>query len=364
MNMRTRRTLASAHVSLLLLVLLLAPASLWAEFQDPLDHSAVAQPNLTQRPMMMADVAANAVVAVGPRGLIVVSQDDGKTWKQVEVPVQSDLVAVDFSGRASGWAVGHDGVILHSADSGLTWTKQLDGRMAKELFTEYYQDLMAAGDETAAEALELTELNYRDGPALPFLDVWFENENRGFAVGAFGLIAATSDGGKTWEPWMHRIANDGGLHLNAIERVGEDIFIASERGYVFKLDRGQQRFASIETSYPGTYFGVAGNDSVVIAYGLRGSVLRSVDGGESWQEVSVPSDATINYGLTRPDGGFILANQAGELLLGDSSAEQFKLLETKRAMHLTSVVPLNERHLVATALEGFNTIALPAAAKH
>jgi photosystem II stability/assembly factor-like uncharacterized protein len=45
------------------------------------------------------------------------------------------------------------------------------------------------------------------GADKPFLDVWFEDEKKGFAIGAFNLILRTEDGGKTWTPWLDRIDN-------------------------------------------------------------------------------------------------------------------------------------------------------------
>ena len=77
--------------------------------------------------------AGDRLVAVGQRGHVVVSSDGGATWKQAQVPVSSDLVAVYFVDAKQGWAVGHDGVILHTADGGEYWELQLDGRKANDL---------------------------------------------------------------------------------------------------------------------------------------------------------------------------------------------------------------------------------------
>jgi photosystem II stability/assembly factor-like uncharacterized protein len=66
-------------------------------------------------------------VAVGTYGVIIVSDDNGESWVQSEVPASVALTGVSFPSPESGWAVGHDGLILHSADGGKTWQKQLDG---------------------------------------------------------------------------------------------------------------------------------------------------------------------------------------------------------------------------------------------
>jgi photosystem II stability/assembly factor-like uncharacterized protein len=68
--------------------------------------------------------AGHRIVGVGQRGHIVFSDDGGKRWTQARVPVSADLVAVSFPSARQGWAVGHDGVVLHTSDAGATWVRQ------------------------------------------------------------------------------------------------------------------------------------------------------------------------------------------------------------------------------------------------
>ena len=86
---------------------------------------------------MLAITRAGArLVAVGERGSILLSDDSGVSWRQAKVPVSVTLTAVQFPNAKAGWAVGHLGVVLHSADGGETWAKQLDGREAASLVLE------------------------------------------------------------------------------------------------------------------------------------------------------------------------------------------------------------------------------------
>ena len=59
---------------------------------------------------------------VGERGHIL-SSTDAQTWTQVKVPTRSTLTSIATAGGQL-WAAGHDGVIVHSADQGRTWTRQ------------------------------------------------------------------------------------------------------------------------------------------------------------------------------------------------------------------------------------------------
>src|SRR5262245_9614082 len=108
----------------------LPAAVLAAGFVDPIDSPATQSPLASKSLLQSIAKAGNRLVAVGQRGHIVYSDDQGATWKQAAVPISSDLTAVYFANDKNGWAVGHDGVILATDNGGDKWTLQLDGRRA------------------------------------------------------------------------------------------------------------------------------------------------------------------------------------------------------------------------------------------
>ncbi len=341
-----------------LLLLAALPAHSQKAFQDPLDHPAALRTAVANRPLMAVARAGDRLVAVGSRGLVIVSHDGGKTWDQARVPVQSDLLSVHFPTPSDGWAVGHDGVVLNSSDGGRSWTKQLDGRVAAESLGSFYRKAGEAGDASVLDAARQLERNFKDGAALPYLDVWFESPQKGLAVGSYGMIIGTSDGGKTWEPWLHRVENEQWLNLNAIHGVGNDIYIAGEQGTVYKLDRAKGLFRKTSTGYPGSFFGIAGEGSTLIAFGLLGVAYRSDDGGVNWTTLKMPAGSTITAGARRPrSAGFVLVNDAGQILLSDASGREFRLVQPKKAMRLTGVVEI-ENALALTGLAGVTTEVL------
>lgn len=329
------------------------PARAEPKFRDPLDHPATAVTNLSKRPFQAVVLAGSRLVAVGSRGLIVVSNDGGRAWTQAKVPVQSDLLAVHFPTPTTGWAVGHDGVVLRSDDGGDSWVKQLDGRMAAESFRQFYQVRASTGDEAAKRALQLIDQNFKVPASLPYLDVWFESAANGYAVGSFGMLIATTDGGKTWVPWMDRINNEQNLNLNAVRSFGGDLLVVGERGQIYKLDRDKGRFIATATGYAGSFFGLAANANTMLAFGLRGVVYRSGDKGNTWQPVNMPSEATISSGVAQTDGaGFVLVNGAGQLLIGDRSGRRFSIYQPAQHMRLTGVVAMADRRVMLTGLTG------------
>jgi photosystem II stability/assembly factor-like uncharacterized protein len=315
-----------------------------------------------RRPLMAVASAGEHLVAVGSRGLVIVSQDQGQTWKQAKVPVQSDLLAAHFPTANTGWAVGHDGVVLRSDDGGNSWSKQLDGRIAAGTFRKHYEARVQQGDASAKRALEQLELNFKAGATLPYLDVWFKDTNVGYAVGSFGMLIMTTDGGKTWLPWLDRIDNDQ-LNLNSVRGLGGEVFIVGEKGRVYKLDRSRERFVMVDTGYAGSFFGLAGSDNVMLAYGLRGVAYRSENQGRTWEPLRMPSEVTIAAGVFDPKtSSFVLVNSAGQMLTGDATARQFAAVKVHRPMRLTGVLALpNKGSVVTTGFAGIALETLPAA---
>lgn len=296
-----------------------------ADFIDALDTPAIPSPLATQGILTGITQAGKRLVAVGQRGHILYSDDVGQHWQQARVPVSSDLVAVHFPTLNQGWAVGHDGVVLHSSDAGATWVRQLDGRQVGAIMLEHYQRLAALQPADEALAAWVAEARRMDeqGADKPFLDVWFANEREGYIVGAFNLIFRTEDGGRSWAPLLDRVDNPGMLHLYAIRPVGDELYVVGEQGLVLRLDRAQQRFVNVPTPYNGSFFGILGKPGVVLAYGLRGNVFRSTDGGESWTKVETGVALSITAGTVTSDGRMVLLTQAGHVLMSGDDGISF-----------------------------------------
>lgn len=341
-------------ITRLLLGALLAPlAAHGAKFGDALDLPAAVSPLAARSLINGLAMAGSRVVGVGQRGHIVLSDDQGKSWRQAVVPLSTDLTAVHFSSATQGWAVGHDGVILHSTDAGATWSRQLDGRALGALINEYYRHA-GVSDAVRADAASLA------AQALdkPFLDVWFENEKSGFVVGAFNLILHTDDGGASWQPWMERTDNPQGLHLNAIRPVGQELYIVGEQGLVRKLAKGDARFEAVATPYKGSYFGVLGKAGAVIVYGLRGNAFRSVDGGRQWQPVATGLQTGLSAALALPDGRLGLISQGGQILLSFDDGASFAPFKQAEPGSTAAVVGVGGQLLLAGA-RGVRLQALP-----
>jgi photosystem II stability/assembly factor-like uncharacterized protein len=306
--------------------LLAAPAAP-DRFVDVLDLPARPSALAPRRLLQATAFAGSRLVAAGARGHVVVSDDGGATWQQADVPVSADLTALHFVDANLGWAVGHDGVVLHTRDGGRHWERQLDGRDANALALAHARRLAAAEPETHAELLAEAERADAEGPSRPFLDVWFADAREGFAVGAYDLVFHTGDGGTTWEPWGERTDNPGFHHLYGIRGSGDDVYAVGELGLLLRLDREAGRFEALPSPYAGSWFGVLAKPGLVLAFGLRGNAWRSRDGGRTWDAADTGITASITAGQVLADGRLLLASQAGDLLVSDDDGARFRRVD-------------------------------------
>lgn len=280
-----------------------------------MDRPAVSVRSPERAVLMGAALAGARTVAVGERGIVVLSEDGGKTWLQAATPTSITLTTVRFADTSRGWAVGHGGVVLATEDGGKTWVRRLDGRRIAQIALDAAR---ASGDATALRDAERLQA---DGPDKPLLDLLVMDAQHLLAVGAYGIALGSEDGGHTWTAWMQRLPNPKGLHLYAARLRGKTLLLAGEQGLVMQSNDGGLRFERIETPYKGSFFTaeLPAGQTIVLA-GLRGTVLRSLDGGASWAQLPTPMPVSITASALASDGRLLAVNQAGFVmaLQGDS----------------------------------------------
>ncbi|MBN6772837.1 hypothetical protein JRG42_19750 [Pseudomonas granadensis] len=270
--------------------------------------------------------AGTRLVAVGDRGHILYSDDQGKTWTQAKVPTRQLLTAVYFVDDQHGWAVGHDAQILASADGGLTWTKQ-------------FEDLKRES---------------------PLLDVWFKDANSGFAVGAYGTLLGTTDGGKDWQDVSDRLDNEDQFHLNAIAAVKDaGLFIVGESGSMFRSADDGQTWEKLEGPYEGSLFGVIGTAQAqtLLAYGLRGNLYRSTDFGSNWEQVELKAArGALEFGLSGgtllADGSIVIVGNGGSVISSSDNGETFSVFNRPDRISLSSVAAAGDGNLILSGQGG------------
>ncbi len=233
---------------------------------------------------LLLDVARRGerLLAVGERGHILVSTDDGLSWTQAEVPTRALLTGLFMHDSRLAWAVGHDAVVLRTRDGGATWER----------------------------------VHHAPESERPLLDVWFEDAERGLAIGAYGGLLVTRDGGDSWQPRVLREGDD--FHLNQLASAADGaLYIAAEAGHLYRSDDGGETWLPLPSPYEGSFFGLLPlAEGPVLAFGLRGRLFSSADRGQTWTRIETATEATLHTGLQIGPGRFVVAGMEGTLVWG------------------------------------------------
>ncbi|MCI0995070.1 BNR domain-containing protein [Pseudomonas sp. ICMP22404] len=332
----------------------------------PLNTPAMVVPAAQKSVLIDLARAGTRLVAVGERGLVLLSDDNGLRWRQASVPVSVSLTAVQFVDAQNGWAVGHAGVVLATRDGGEHWTLQLDGARAAQLELEAAKadQATAANPDDALLRVQSAERLVAEGADKPFLALEFIDAQHGLIVGAYGLALWTADGGATWKSRMGHIANPNGMHLYAISHQGARWFLAGEQGYLARSDDSAVSFNQLQSPYEGSFFTLQSRaDGALLVGGLRGNAFISNDGGDSFQRLSVPMPISFNDATRRADGQVLLVNQSG-VLFRNSEQIGAALLPLGKPLGrpVSSLVEAADGSLIVAGFTGLQRIAQPSTA--
>ncbi|HUQ11446.1 MAG TPA: YCF48-related protein [Steroidobacteraceae bacterium] len=296
-------------------------------------------------------MAGKRMVAVGERGHVLLSDDQGAIWRQAKsVPTRAMLTAVYFVDADYGWAVGHDETILKTTDGGETWAR-----------THF-----------APEAQQ------------PLLDLWFANRVSGIAVGAYGAYFTTNDGGRTWSgakfsPAPRPAAEAGksatpapsdesafaedelppDYHLNRIVGVGNRLYIAAEGGQLYRSDDRGANWRALPSPYEGSFFGLVPiRGDGLLAFGLRGNLFKSADAGGSWTKLETGTTAMLTDGYAINDLRVVIGGLTGVLLVSGDAGETFRLTQQDDRKGVSALLPGPAGTVVVAGEGGVRTIRL------
>jgi photosystem II stability/assembly factor-like uncharacterized protein len=236
--------------------------------------------------------------AVGAEGLIIHTRDGGSTWKPQDSGLSRNqrLMSVCFVSPLSGWAVSLDGIILHTDDGGDTWkAKDIKGSLAP-------------------------------GNSLEF--VTFPTPQSGWIVTNYGFLLHTDDGGIHWV--RRDVGKNVGIHTI--------FFITPERGWaagrddavrvIFHTDDGgvtwkrQWRDPLGKRKWPlgpPDFYSIAfTTEHVGWVVGDLSLMLHTADGGATWTPVTPApfrlnsiTFATPQIGWAVGDGVVMYTNDGG-----------------------------------------------------
>ncbi len=240
--------------------------------------------------------------AVGDNGVII-HTTDGKNWSPQTNPdthlPQRTLNDVFFLNASEGWAVGDGGIILHTTNGGTAWAIEADG-LTTNLLTSVY----------------------------------FTSSTNGYVAGINKtLLRFSNEGAPSLKDWSARIPNAGSITLSDVQAIGNTVWISSsgsneifrstDKGLTFTavatasvtqslhmrntsdgwavgLAKGSSTtdggvtWSNPNTTIGGTLYDVYFPSSLIgYAVGNSGYVRRTSDGGTSWTTMTQPLNASI-----------------------------------------------------------------------
>ena len=248
--------------------------------------------------------------STNPYRLLVRTTDAGKTWTAVDGVPNTFFFAGTRSPGGRIFLAGTDGIIIRSDDHGVTW--------------------------------QTDTVN----PLLTFRSMRFSSSLKGVAIGDYGMIAITKDGGETWRellPYRYRQLNSIAF---ATQKRG--VAVGNDTTIIHTVDGGQTWLTQANIRWkddPPSYTDfkeVLFYDSLhgyIVANGagerIKTLLLRTVDGGEEWEEfTNIPGYDGRDLLIVNDSIFFLVGEQPGDWRTTDG----FILRSTDRGVTWEEIV--------------------------
>jgi len=210
------------------------------------------------------------VWAVGQEGLIIHSKDGGMSWDSVPGGTERNLYTVEFINADTGFVGGRED------ESSTPWAKYLIQRTTDGGLNWEFQHLPSGGE------MMIMDIDFIEGPQ--------SGTMRGYSTGGLSHTWRTDNYGDTWE---HVRGDCGEGNFNSC------FFVDSITGWFVGTPSNVKPYTIMHTSDGGEIIeeqtspidiklnGVCfGTDSKGIAVGNAGSVIYTSDGGANWEQCS------------------------------------------------------------------------------
>lgn len=166
------------------------------------------------------------------------TQDGGATWNVRQEQRSVDLASIRFLTRSEGVGLTREGVIYRTTNGGMVWRVQqrLPIRGMTSMFFSDHDHGFVVGAQTLWMTSDAGRTWRYVGGGQALNAAHFFNERRGVAVGQNGLVALTTDGGRTW------VTQDVGTRedLNDVAFMpnGRGLAIGSRGALLYSNNRG------------------------------------------------------------------------------------------------------------------------------
>jgi photosystem II stability/assembly factor-like uncharacterized protein len=232
-------------------------------------------------------------------GVLLFTEDGGKSWKRLGEGVLPPIVYVKFFGLDEGVVVGRPtseipSGILKTADGGKSWQPVI-GSTEATWRTGFFADPevgLVAGPEGRVSLVGENQLLASKLPPQglrTIRSITLSADDSGWLAGDGGLLLRTTSGGVVWESPERMLPDELrlGMDFRSVESRGNNVWLVGSPGSVVwhsrDAGRSWQRYLTGQTTPLNSIRFV--NESIGIAVGEFGTILRTEDGGQTWQTV-------------------------------------------------------------------------------
>jgi photosystem II stability/assembly factor-like uncharacterized protein len=340
---------------ILLAALFAASAAPADTLLGPAKMAATTVRNPSQALLISIVHAGTRLVAVGGRGLIIYSDDNGQSWHQTAVPTSETITDAAFADPLHGWAAGAQGVVIHTQDGGASWQLQLTGDQVLPLMASAAARFAAANpaSDAAQRALRRSAIFTQAGPNKPFLTIMPLSAQSAIVFGAYRMTVMTADGGNTWMDWSLHVGDPVSHGIFDAIQAGGAIYLAGEAGVVLRSNDQGQNFSALTSPDPSTLFGIlATPKGTLLAFGVAGEVFRSTDQGKTWSQANISSDADLPGGIILASGNILVVSEDGGMFESKDDGASFKNIALNEGMALYDVIQAENGNIVFVGANG------------
>jgi photosystem II stability/assembly factor-like uncharacterized protein len=243
--------------------------------------------------------------------------------------------------------------------------KQYDGIRYGEEGLAFYQKMVKENpdNELYPSFIEEMEFAISQGADKPLFRVRFHSETFGHALGAYGMIMVTRDGGKNWQHLLHVMENLSFYHFFDFAPLPEEgkFFICGEAGLFMVGDiNAQSGLPIVSSPWEGSFFTSSDTaDGAIVLGGLRGRMFRTADVGQTWTVVAKPTTSSMVDSILLADGRLVAIAMAGEVLMSTDDGNSFTQLPLGNKGRIYSVAEGPEGTLLLAGPDGIQKFALP-----
>ena len=269
-------------------------------------------------------------------GAVLRTTDGGRSFSSRAVPQGGGLTALMFRNATEGLATTTGGDIFRTTDGGSSWTREFDGDAALSgvLFTGAQAVAVGAGGRFLVSSdggdtwtRPAAEPGAPTPPFTDFVDVRCASATTCLVVpslGPGGLVYRTTDGGRSFD--STGVSNAFALDYASATRAVTVGFGGETR----VSDDGGASFARLGAPLPEFSGRLVRATSTNVAYlaGGAGVLMRTLDGGETWADLSVPTRVSLrDVWFATTDVGYAV-DISGNLFRTKNGGARWRVLDT------------------------------------